>query len=154
MKVNDMINTAIRQIAFHFFETRAHNERKAGELTVERLNEIWLEEMRASLGPSVVVDEHSSHIWEQIGHFFFLPFYVYAYSFADCVVNSLYWLKLEGKVEDFEDKYLKLLSQTAIGDYKEIFAPFGLNPESKEFWQGGLNLIAHYLDELEALVEA
>lgn len=152
MKVNDMINTAVRQIAFHFFETRAHNERKNGELTVERLNEIWLEEMKASLGPSVVVDKNSAHIWEQIGHFFFLPFYVYAYSFADCVVNSLYWLKLQGKVENFEEKYLKLLSQTAIGDYKDIFAPFGLNPESKEFWQGGLNLVSHYLDELEALV--
>lgn len=152
MKVNDMINTAVRQIAFHFFETRAHNERKNGELTVERLNEIWLEEMKASLGPSVVVDKNSAHIWEQIGHFFFLPFYVYAYSFADCVVNSLYWLKLQGKVENFEEKYLKLLSQTAIGDYKDIFAPFGLNPESKEFWQGGLNLVSYYLDELEALV--
>ncbi|MCM1323761.1 MAG: M3 family oligoendopeptidase [Acetobacter sp.] len=152
MKVNDMINTAIRQIAFHFFETRAHDERKNGEVPVERLNEIWLEEMRASLGPSVEVDENSAHIWEQIGHFFFLPFYVYAYSFADCVVNSLYWLKLQGKVENFEEKYLKLLSQTAIGDYKDIFAPFGLNPESKEFWQGGLNLIAYYLDELEKLL--
>ena len=152
MKVNDMINTAVRQIAFHFFEVRAHNERKNGELTVERLNEIWLEEMKESLGPSVVVDEHSAHIWEQIGHFFFLPFYVYAYSFADCVVNSLYWLKLQNKVEHFEDKYLELLSKTAIGDYKEIFAPFGLNPESKEFWQGGLNLISYYLDELEKLV--
>ncbi len=154
MKVNDMINTAIRQIAFHFFETRAHDERKKGELTVERLNEIWLEEMRESLGPWVEVDENSAHIWEQIGHFFFLPFYVYAYSFADCVVNSLYWLKLQGKVENFEDKYLHLLSQTAIGDYKEIFAPFGLNPESKEFWQGGLNLIDNYLAQLEELVEA
>lgn len=152
MKVNDMINTAVRQIAFHFFETRAHNERKNGELTVERLNEIWLEEMKASLGPSVVVDKNSAHIWEQIGHFFFLPFYVYAYSFADCVVNSLYWLKLQGKVENFEEKYLKLLSQTAIGDYKDIFAPFGLNPESKEFWQGGLNLVSYYLDELESLL--
>ncbi len=153
MKVNDMINTAVRQIAFHFFETRAHNERKEGELTAERLNEIWLEEMKESLGPSVVVDEYSACIWEQIGHFFFLPFYVYAYSFADCVVNSLYWLKLQGKIENFEDKYLTLLSQTAIGDYKEIFAPFGLEPGSKEFWQGGLNLISHYLDELEKLIK-
>jgi len=152
MKVNDMINTAIRQIAFHFFETRAHDERKNGEVSVERLNEIWLEEMKASLGPSVEVDENSAHIWEQIGHFFFLPFYVYAYSFADCVVNSLYWLKLQGKVENFEDKYLELLSKTAIGDYKEIFAPFGLNPESREFWQGGLNLIEYYLTQLEELV--
>lgn len=153
MKINDMINTAVRQIAFHFFETRAHEERKNGELSAERLNEIWLDEMKESLGPSVVVDKNSDAIWEQIGHFFFLPFYVYAYSFADCVVNSLYWLKLTGKVKDFENKYLKLLSQTAIGDYKEIFKPFGLNPEAKEFWQGGLNLIAYYLDMLEDLVK-
>lgn len=152
MKVNDMINTAVRQIAFHFFETRAHEERRQGELSVERLNQIWLEEMKASLGPAVVVDKNSEAIWEQIGHFFFLPFYVYAYSFADCVVNSLYWLKLTGKVKNFEDKYLKLLSQTAIGDYKEIFAPFGFNPEEREFWQGGLNLISYYLDELEKLI--
>ena len=148
-----MINTAIRQIAFHFFETRAHNERKNGELPVERLNEIWLEEMKASLGPWVEVDENSAYIWEQVGHFFFLPFYVYAYSFADCVVNSLYWLKLQNKVENFENKYLELLSKTAIGDYKEIFAPFGLNPESREFWQGGLNLIGYYLDQLEELAD-
>ena len=152
MKVNDMINTAIRQIAFHFFETRVHAERKSGELSAERLNEIWLEEMKASLGPSVEVDKNSAAIWEQVGHFFFLPFYVYAYSFADCVVNSLYWLKLNGKVKDFEDKYLKLLSQTAIGDYKDIFKPFGLNPENREFWQGGLNLIKYYLSQLEALL--
>ena len=152
MKVNDMINTAVRQIAFHFFETRAHDERRQGVLSVERLNQIWLEEMKESLGPSVVVDKNSEAIWEQIGHFFFLPFYVYAYSFADCVVNSLYWLKMTGKVKNFEDKYLKLLSQTAIGDYKEIFAPFGFNPEEREFWQGGLNLISYYLDELEKLI--
>ena len=152
MKINDMINTAIRQIAFHFFETRAHNERKEGELSAERLNQIWLEEMKESLGPCVNVDNNSEAIWEQVGHFFFLPFYVYAYSFADCVVNSLYWLKLSGKIKNFEDKYLQLLSQTAIGDYKDIFAPFGLNPEKKEFWQGGLNLISYYIDELEKLI--
>lgn len=153
MKINDMINTAIRQIAFHFFEVRAHEERKKGELSAERLNEIWLEEMKESLGPSVVVDKNSEAMWEQIGHFFFLPFYVYAYSFADCVVNSLYWLKLTNKVDNFEDKYLHLLSQTAIGNYEEIFKPFGLNPNNADFWQGGLNLIKYYLDELEKLVK-
>lgn len=152
MKVNDMINTAIRQIAFHFFETRAHEERQKGELSSERLNQIWLEEMKESLGPWVVVDENSAYLWEQIGHFFFLPFYVYAYSFADCVVNSLYWVKLQNKVENFEDKYLELLSKTAIGNYKDIFAPFNLNPESHDFWQGGLNLISYYLDQMEELV--
>ena len=153
MKVNDMINTAIRQIAFHFFETRAHDERRLGEVSAERLNQIWLEEMRESLGPWVEVDENSACIWEQVGHFFFLPFYVYAYSFADCVVNSLYWQKLQNNVDNFADKYLELLSKTAIGKYDEIFAPFGLNPGSKEFWQGGLNLIGYYLDQLEELVD-
>ena len=152
MKINDMINTAVRQIAFHFFEVRAHEERKKGEVSVERLNEIWLEEMRASLGPDVIVDDKVDHMWGQIGHFFFLPFYVYAYSFADCVVNSLYWLKMQNKIPNFEDKYLKLLSQTAVADYKDIFAPFGLNPESREFWQGGVNLISEYIDQLSALL--
>lgn len=151
MKVNDMINTAIRQIAFHFFETRAHEERKKGELSEERLCQIWLEEMRESLGPWVNVDEDSAYIWAQIGHFYFLPFYVYAYSFADCLVNSLYQVSTEGKVKDFPDKYLNMLSQTAITEYDALLAPFELSARSAEFWNKGLSLISHYLDELEKL---
>ena len=150
-KVNDMINTAIRQIAFHFFETRAHDERKNGEVSEERLSEIWLEEMKESLGSYVEVGEDCRYIWSQVGHFFFLPFYVYAYSYADCLVNSLYQVKLEGKVKDFADKYLELLSQTALGEYEKIFKPFGLNPNEASFWQKGLNLISSYIDELERL---
>lgn len=150
-KVNDMINTAIRQIAFHFFETRAHDERKNGEVSEQRLCEIWLEEMQASLGNYVDVGEDCRYIWSQVGHFFFLPFYVYAYSYADCLVNSLYQVKLEGKVKDFADKYLALLSKTALEDYEKIFKPFGLNPNEATFWQKGLNLISSYIDELERL---
>lgn len=153
VKINDMINTAFRQISFHLFEKRAHDERKNGELSAERLSSIWMEEMKSCLGPSVVVDDTVDYVWGQIGHLFFLPFYVYAYSFADCVVNSLYWKKMEGNVEDFEDKYLELLSKTAIGDYEEIFKPFGFNPKDKDFWQGGLNLISYYIDELEKLLD-
>ena len=150
-KVGDMINTAIRQIAFHFFELRAHNERRNGELTEERLSQIWVEEMRDSLGDSVVVDEDSAHIWSMVGHFFFLPFYVYAYSYADCFVNSLYQVKQSGKVENFADKYLDMLSKTALEDYEKILAPFGLNPNNAEFWEYGLALISAYIDELEKL---
>ncbi len=150
-KVNDMINTAVRQIAFHFFETRAHNERKQGEVSEQRLCEIWLEEMKESLGNYVEVGDDCRYIWSQVGHFFFLPFYVYAYSYADCLVNSLYQVKLEGKVPNFADKYLELLSQTALGDYEKIFKPFGLNPNEASFWQKGLNLISSYIDELERL---
>ncbi|MBO4294210.1 MAG: M3 family oligoendopeptidase [Alphaproteobacteria bacterium] len=150
-KVGDMINTAIRQIAFHCFETRVHNERRAGEVSEERLCEIWLEEMKDSLGEYVEVGDDCKYIWSQVGHFFFLPFYVYAYSFADCLVNSLYEVYQQKEVENFEDKYLHLLSKTAIGDYEKILQPFGLNPNKPDFWQQGLNLISSYIDELERL---
>ncbi len=150
-KVGDMINTAIRQIAFHFFETRAHNERKNGEVSEERLCQIWLEEMQASLGQYVDVTEDSKHIWSMVGHFFFLPFYVYAYSFADCFVNSLYQVSQSGKVDNFADKYLDMLSKTALEDYDKILAPFGLNPNSPDFWEYGLSLISSYIDQLEEL---
>ena len=146
-----MINTAIRQIAFHFFETRCHDERKDGELSEDRLCQIWLEEMRNSLGRYVNVDENSAYIWMQVGHFFFLPFYVYAYSFADCLVNSLYQVSQEGSIKDFPDKYLDMLSKTAITDYDKLLKPFGLNPDSADFWNKGLSLISGYIDQLEAL---
>ena len=150
-KVGDMINTAIRQIAFHCFETRAHNERKNGEVSEERLSRIWVEEMRDSLGDYVEIDEDSTHIWSMVGHFFFLPFYVYAYSYADCFVNSLYRVKESGKVENFADKYLDMLSKTALEDYDKILKPFGLNPNNAEFWEYGLELISSYIDQLEKL---
>ena len=150
-KVGDMINTAIRQIAFHFFELRAHQERKKGEVSAERLSQIWVEEMKDSLGDYVVVDKDSADIWSMVGHFFFLPFYVYAYSYADCFVNSLYKVNESGKVENFADKYLHMLSRTALDDYDDILKPFGLSPNREEFWEYGLSLIAEYIDQLEEL---
>lgn len=150
-KVSDMINTAVRQIAFHFFESRAHDERRNGELSEDRLGEIWLEEMRAAQGPYVEMGDENAQIWSQVGHFFFRPFYVYCYSFADCLVNSLYQVYQEGKVENFPDKYLEMLSKTAITDYDKLLSPFGLNPDDPAFWNKGLSLISHYIDELEIL---
>lgn len=150
-KVGDMINTAIRQIAFHFFELRAHTERKNGELSAERLSQIWVEEMRDSLGDYVVIDENSADIWPMVGHFFFLPFYVYAYSYADCFVNSLYQVHQSGTVDNFADKYLDMLSKTALEDYGKLLKPFNLNPNNAQFWEYGLSLISSYIDELERL---
>lgn len=150
-KVNDMINTAFRQIAFHFFESKAHEERKSGELSETRLAEIWLEVQKDVLGPYVNVDENSAYIWLQVGHFFFLPFYVYAYSFADCLVNSLYQVSQDGSVKDFPKKYLQMLEKTAITDYDKLLKPFGLNPNDPKFWNMGLKLISGYIDELEKL---
>lgn len=150
-KVNDMINTAFRQIAFHFFESKAHDERKSGELSEQRLADIWVEVQKDVLGSSVVVDENSAYIWAQVGHFFFLPFYVYAYSFADCLVNSLYQVSTEDKVQNFPAQYLEMLSKTAITEYDELLKPFGLNPSDPSFWNKGLSLISGYIDELERL---
>ncbi len=150
-KVNDMINTAFRQIAFHFFESKAHEERKAGELSEQRLADIWVEVQKDVLGPYVNVDENSAYIWLQVGHFFFLPFYVYAYSFADCLVNSLYQVSQDGSVKDFPKKYLQMLEKTAITDYDKLLNPFGLNPNDPKFWNMGLKLISGYIDELEKI---
>ncbi len=150
-KVNDMINTAIRQIAFHCFETRVHDERRKGEVSQKRIAEIWKEEMKASLGKYVNIDEVTENNWAQVGHFFWKPFYVYAYSFADCLVNSLYQVHEEGKVKDFADKYLNMLSLTGVKRYDEILKPFGLNAQSPTFWNKGLSLIKGYIDELERL---
>ena len=150
-KVNDMINTAIRQIAFHFFETRVHNERRNGEVSQARLAEIWREEMSASLGKYVNIDSQTEDNWAVVGHFFWKPFYVYAYSFADCLVNSLYQVYQDGKVKDFENKYLNMLSLTGVKRYDEILKPFKLNPKDTKFWNMGLSLISHYIDELEKL---
>lgn len=150
-KVNDMINTAFRQIAFHFFESKAHEERKSGELSEQRLADIWVEVQKDVLGPYVNVDENSAYIWLQVGHFFFLPFYVYAYAFADCLVNSLYQVSQDGSIKDFPKKYLQMLEKTAITDYDKLLKPFGLNPNDPKFWNIGLKLISGYIDELERL---
>lgn len=150
-KVNDMINTAIRQIAFHFFETRVHDERRNGEVSQERLAQIWREEMSASLGKYVNIDEVTENNWTQVGHFFWKPFYVYAYSFADCLVNSLYQVHQEGKIKGFADKYLEMLSLTGVKKYDELLKPFGLNAKDAKFWNKGLSLISAYIDELEHL---
>lgn len=150
-KVNDMINTSLRQIAYYFFESRAHEERKNGELSSERLAQIWEEEMKAYLGESVVIDDVVRYNWAVVGHFFFMPFYVYAYSFADCLTNSLYQVYQEGTVPDFENKYLEMLSNTSVKKYDELLKPFNLDARHPEFWNKGLQLISHYIDELEAL---
>lgn len=150
-KVNDMINTSLRQIAFHCFETRIHQERKVGELSSERIEEIWLEEMQTSLGDYVIVDDDSKSIWPIVSHFFHSPFYVYAYSFADCLVNSLYQVYQDGEVDDFPNKYLQMLSQTGVKRYDKLLQPFGLDASSPVFWDKGLGLISSYIDELERL---
>lgn len=149
-KVEDMLNTVVRQIAMHQFETRVHDERRSGELLPERLGEIWLETQRESLGPALKFDADYQHYWAYIPHFIHVPFYVYAYAFGDCLVNSLYAI-YEQASEGFAEKYLDMLSAGGTKRHKELLAPFGLDASDPDFWAQGLSLIGRFIDELEQM---
>ncbi len=149
-KVEDMLNTVVRQIAFVTFETRIHDERREAELTAERICEIWLEVQRESLGPALRLDDFYRHYWAYIPHFIHSPFYVYAYAFGDCLVNSLY-AAYEDAHHGFAERYLDLLRAGGTLRHKELLAPFALDAADPAFWSKGLGVIARFIDELEAL---
>jgi oligoendopeptidase F len=149
-KVEDMLNTVVRQIAFYEFERRIHAERRGGELTSERIGEIWLEVQAATLGPAIRLGEGYETFWAYIPHFVHAPFYVYAYAFGDGLVNALYAVYDEG-AEGFEDRYLEMLAAGGTKHHRELLAPFGLDASDPAFWQKGLDLIAGMIDELEAM---
>ncbi len=149
-KVEDMLNTVVRQIAFVTFETRVHDERREAELTAERICAIWLEVQRESLGPALRLDDSYRHYWSYIPHFIHSPFYVYAYAFGDCLVNSLY-AAYEDAHQGFAERYLTLLRAGGTLRHKELLVPFGLDAADPAFWSKGLGVIAGFIDELEAL---
>ena len=149
-KVEDMLNTVVRQIAFHQFETKVHDERKDGELSADRLGEIWMEVQTASLGPALTFDESYKNYWAYIPHFVHTPFYVYAYAFGDCLVNSLYGVFSEGH-EGFQQKYLEMLAAGGTKRHKELLSPFGLDASDPAFWKRGLDVVAGFIDELETM---
>jgi oligoendopeptidase F len=151
-KVEDMINTVVRQIAFYTFERRVHTERKNGELTAERIGEIWLEVQRESLGPSIELMPGYEVFWAYIPHFVHSPFYVYAYAFGDCLVNSLYAV-YEQADAGFAERYLAMLAAGGTKHHSELLKPFGLDARDPHFWQGGLGVIERLIGELEALEE-
>src|SRR5579863_4640613 len=149
-KVEDMINTVVRQIAFYTFERKVHGERRSGELTAERLDAIWLEVQAESLGPAIDLRPGYETFWSYIPHFVHSPFYVYAYAFGDCLVNSLYAV-YERAAEGFAERYLDMLAAGGTKHYSELLAPFGLNARDPAFWQGGIGVIERMIEELERL---
>jgi oligoendopeptidase F len=149
-KAEDMINTVVRQIAFYSFERKVHLERKNGELTAERLGEIWLEVQKESLGPAIDIRPGYEVFWSYIPHFIHSPFYVYAYAFGDCLVNSLYAVYQQA-AEGFAERYLAMLAAGGTKHYTELLKPFGLDARDPTFWQGGLSVIEKLIDELEEI---
>ena len=149
-KVEDMINTVVRQIAFYTFERKLHIERQGGELTSERICELWMEVQGESLGPAIQLMPGYETFWAYIPHFIHSPFYVYAYAFGDCLVNSLYAV-YENSNEGFAERYLAMLAAGGTKHYSELLAPFGLDAKDPTFWHGGLSVIEGMIDELETM---
>jgi oligoendopeptidase F len=150
-KVEDMLNTVVRQIAFYQFEMRVHAERRNGELLPERIGEIWLQVQKESLGPAFEFTDEYKYFWAYVPHFIHSPFYVYAYAFGDCLVNALYAVYQEAEDKTvFAEKYLTMLSAGGTLRHKELLAPFGLDATVPEFWQKGLDVISGFIDELAA----
>jgi oligoendopeptidase F len=149
-KVEDMINTVVRQIAFFEFERRVHAERSEGELTSERLGKIWMAVQGDSLGPAVHLGAGYETFWAYVPHFIHAPFYVYAYAFGDGLVNALYAVYEQGG-SGFQDKYFEMLAAGGAKHHKELLAPFGLDATDPVFWDKGLSLIEGFIDELEAM---
>ncbi|MDY6925167.1 MAG: M3 family oligoendopeptidase [Pseudomonadota bacterium] len=149
-RIEDGLNTVVRQIAFHRFETRFHDERAAGEVSVERLGELWLEEMGASLGPAITLNAGYEHWWSYVSHFVHSPFYVYAYAFGDLLVAAL----METRAKDpagFTPLYRQLLAGGGSKGYVEALAPFGLNPRDPAFWTIGTKRLEGLIDRFEAV---
>ncbi len=149
-KVEDMINTVVRQIAFYQFERALHEERRQGELTTERIGEIWLEVQTRSLGPALRLGDGYDTYWTYVPHFIHSPFYVYAYAFGDCLVNSLYAVYRNSET-GFQEKYFEMLKAGGTQHHSELLKPFGLDASDPAFWSKGLAMISGFIDELEAM---
>jgi oligoendopeptidase F len=147
-KVEDMLNTVVRQVAFYRFETLLHDERRSGELLPERIGELWMQVQTESLGPAFEFTPEYSVFWAYVPHFIHSPFYVYAYAFGDCLVNALYSV-FQGGHPGFQAKYLDMLRAGGSKRHKELLAPFGLDASDPAFWKQGLDVIAGFIDELE-----
>src|ERR1700690_3931345 len=149
-KVEDMINTVVRQIAFYTFERAVHTERKNGGVTAEQISALWLGVQGESLGPAIELKAGYETFWSYIPHFIHAPFYVYAYAFGDCLVNSLYAV-YEKSASGFAERYLAMLAAGGTKHHTELLAPFGLDARDPKFWDGGLEVVANLISELEAL---
>jgi len=148
-KVEDMLNTVVRQIAFCDFERGVHVGRKKGELSSDDIGKIWMQAQKDSLGPVFNFRDDYKYYWSYIPHFIHTPFYVYAYAFGDCLVNSLYAVYLE-KPKGFEEKYIEMLKSGGTKRHKELLKPFGLDASKPDFWQKGLNIIDNFITQLES----
>ena len=149
-KVEDMLNTVVRQITFYMFERKVHSARREGELTADRIGELWMSVQAESFGPAIRLGPGYETFWTYIPHFIHSPFYVYAYAFGDCLVNSLYARYRESE-QGFQDKYFEMLKAGGTKHHSDLLRPFGLDAADPKFWDKGLAVISGMIDELETM---
>ena len=150
-KIEDGLNTVVRQIAFHRFETKFHAARAESEVSANQIAEIWLQVMGESLGPAVKLNAGYEYYWAYVSHFVHAPFYVYAYAFGNLLVEALMAARERDPVA-FTPLYEQLLAAGGTKTYVEALAPFGLDPRQKSFWAAGCLRLERLVDEFERLV--
>ena len=150
-KIEDMLNTVVRQVAFHNFEYLVHTNRKHGELSSEQISQFWVDTQKQALGPGIQIDNSFKPLWAYIPHFVHSPFYVYAYAFGDCLVNALWQVYQDQSDPNFKVHYKTLLRGGGTVRYDEALIPFSLNPSEPKFWNKGLDMISSMIDQVEEL---
>ena len=150
-KIEDMLNTVVRQIGFHQFEVKFHEARIKSELTPNEIGDIWMETQSHAVGPNINLTEDYRVLWGYIPHFVHTPFYVYAYAFGDSLVNALWYSYQKSDKDIFAKKYIEMLSAGGTKSHNELLKPFGLSAYDKSFWDKGVSMISGLMDELECI---
>ena len=160
-KIDDVVNSVVRQCSFDRFEELVHSAREKGELSASEIDGVWMTALReyygqeADDGGDSPFDsyEDSSHLWSYVPHFHHVPFYVYSYAFADLVVGSLYNNYIQNR-DGFEGRLIDLLSAGGTKDFADALAPFGLDPTSPTFWEEALDAhLGELLKEAEKIAK-
>ncbi len=148
-QVDDAYATVMRQAFFALFERQAHQMIKDGA-TVDELAAAYMENLSQQFGDAVELADEFRWEWVSIPHIYQVPFYVYAYTFGQLLVLSLYQqFKAEG--ESFKPRYLKILSAGGSEAPARVLEEAGIDIASADFWQGGFDVISGLLEQLEAI---
>jgi oligoendopeptidase F len=149
-RIDGIIHTSYRQASLHRFEMRVYREREKGEVTPDRLAEMWIEEAESIYGPAIAFDDDYGPLWSDVPHFFETPFYVWSYVYAECVSAAL-WDAAETNADGFEDAFIRMLEAGGAVPHTKLLADLGADPSKRSFWRRGLLSVLPLIEEVEAL---
>jgi len=148
-QMDDAYATIQRQAFFALFEKQAHQMVIDGA-SVDEISTAYMENLKIQFGDAVEVADEFKYEWVSIPHIYQVPFYVYAYTFGQLLVLSLYkQFKAEG--ESFKPRYIQLLAAGGSESPMKILADAGVDVRKPEFWQGGFDVLREMVDKLEKI---